>query len=65
MLYLRKQEAIEANDNLHQGEIRLRDIYCQEKMKSYTDTLGVMDAIIMEMFPTNDQIKNRKQLILK
>ena len=59
VLFLRKLEVTEVNENLHQGETSLREIQRQGNMGIYTGTLSVMHAIVMDIFPINAQIKTK------
>ena len=65
VLYLHKQESTKVNVNLHQGSTCLREIQFLGNMDIYTDTLSVMNLIIMGNFADQCQDKNRKQLILQ
>ena len=65
VLCLLKKEATGANENLHQGATSLRDIQYQGNMDSYTGTISIMHAIVMDILPINDQINNQKHQILQ
>ena len=52
----------QGENNIHQGATRLREIKCQGNMDSYTVTLSVIHAIVMDILPINDQIKTKINL---
>ena len=54
-LFFHKQEeeATKMNETQHQGATRLRDIQFQVNMDSYTDTLIVIHATVMDILHIN------------
>ena len=58
VLCLCKQESNNENANIHHGATSLREIQCQIRIYSYTGTLNVMRAIVVDIFLINDQVKN-------
>ena len=56
-LHRKYEEVTKVNVAKYQWETHLRDIQFQLNMDSYTGTMIVMYAIVMDIFPINDQIK--------
>ena len=56
-LHRKYEEVTKVNVAKYQWETHLRDIQFQLNMDSYTGTLIVMYATVMDIFPINDQIK--------